>query len=160
MASQKKNAAKSKELIADFSLGYADGWYFKVGDWAKSALSMDRLPSTGELVQGCSFNFTQGSLFHHGSGSPESTVCSVQVVAASPAGRVFNGEVYSYDSGQVVFELFEPVNFKDSEGDRGVWRFVWVASYRCNQLQFIEVLKTGPSCFESAGLVRLEKRTL
>ena len=126
MNSQNERPRRGKVLIADFELGYARGWAFNVGAWARGALSIiladlvkvDRKLIDGRevkksvpykaWVQGCTFNFTEGALLHQGDGSPKGSICSVQVVQSVSSGRIAEGDGYTFDPGRVQFELFEP----------------------------------------------------
>lgn len=164
MESKKDHPRRGRLLIADFEQGRAKGWAFHLGEWAKRPLSIvlsdlvrvDQVEVDGlkvkrsvrykALLQGCTFNFTAGSMVHQGDGSVGGTICSVQVVRSVSSGRVKTAGRYSFDSGGVVFELFTPV-----EG-----RFVRQGVYEGTQLQFILLLRYGFDRLSDIGFSKVE----
>lgn len=166
MNSQAQRPRRSQDLIADFSLGYAKGWAFKLGRSARSALSIEladlirvdrRIEDGKEIkvsipyrawVQGCTFNFSAGTLIHQGNGEPRGTICSVQILNSTSSGRVLEDNVWSYDPGLVVFELYKPVNS----------RFENVGTFECTQLQLINLLRHGIDYFHDLGIEELEEQ--
>ncbi len=164
MNSTSDRPRRSRELIADFSLGEARGWAFKLGSWARTPLAISNAElkrvEVSEIngveskrsvpyrawVQGCTFNFTAGTLIHQGNGNPSGTICSVQVIRSISSGRVYGPEGWSYDPGGVVFDLYKPQGHA----------FKQVKVYECDQLQFIKLLRHGIDYMDEIGIKEAE----
>lgn len=138
-----KGAKRSKQLIADFSKGYADGWAFIVRKCNFESLDIiwsvykKRDKSTKKLkivyegwTQGKIYKFPTGATFYDSIKAYDNIPWSeaknlftrrIQIIHSIPMSK--------NTSGKVLYELYEK--------GRGVTK------NQCTQKEFVQILKTG-----------------
>jgi len=154
-----KRELRPTKLMADFSKGYADGWKFVIRPCNFLDIDVQYTVRASKgikksiLTQGKLYNFTSGSVFYN---DPiaynvswgialQSLLCSIQVTSTVPSYLEYYVE---YDSihklltrksrinyGTVNFNVYHPNSSKTAEE--------LVASYICQQDNFLKLLKTG-----------------
>ncbi len=142
----KKGFKRSTELLADFSSGYAEGWYFCVPIFFYEALDI-RFTYQKKMklwTQGSAFNFSTGDMiWNHAYPYCENFVSEVNkpkigVQVQSSAPCLPQTKERLRNSGKVNFTIFTKRNDPDS-------KFIWkIAShYSLSQDGFIEFLIKG-----------------
>lgn len=169
---------RSRELIADFSKGYADGWAFVVRPCHYAALDIkwQSVLADGEkrgknsqkqkvLTQGEAYNFSVGQVFYDDIASVNENWgdalkkinVSLQVefaYAPSPDWPTIwlNGRYVRSNNpicGKVTFGVYKP-NVERTRLEK-------VASYSCRQDEFVALLKTGTFADENGEIITLKE---
>ncbi|KAA0893556.1 hypothetical protein [Oryzomonas rubra] len=149
-----KKAERSRNLIANFIEGFADGWYMALQDSFKVELDIklterkkDKI-SYYEWIQGPYYCFSEGQLIYdareaytHWQNGLKKINLACQIVAAKPnipikiVNEVTDKTEYRVLDGYVKFLLFKP--------DEGHTRLVPYVGYNFSQNDFVNFLKTG-----------------
>lgn len=142
----KKVLKRSTELLADFSNGYAEGWYFCVPTFFYDALDIKftHQKKMKLWTQGSAFNFSTGDMiWNHAHHYCENCVSDfikpkigVQVQSSAPC--LTQTKHRSRNSGNVNFTIFTERNDPNS---KSMWRIV--DQYSLSQDDFIEFLIKG-----------------
>jgi len=139
---------RSKELLADFSNGYAGGWYFCVPIFFYDALDI-KFTSQNKMklwTQGSTFNFSTGDMIWNHAypycknflSDDKKNRIGVQVQSSAPCLPKTKHRLRN--SGKVNFTIFKERNDSDSI-------FIWkiAGNYSLSQDEFIEFLIKGYS---------------
>ena len=144
----KKGFKRSTELLADFSNGYAEGWYFCVPIFFYDALDIQFTYQKKMKLwtQGSAFNFSTGDMiWNHAYPYCENFVSDfikpkigVQVQSSTPCLPQTKHRLRN--SGKVNFTIFSERNDPDS-------KFIWkiAGHHSLSQDDFIEFLIKGYS---------------
>lgn len=140
---KKRENKRSKQLIADFSKGYADGWAFIVRKCNFESLDIawsvykkrDKATKKSKIVyegwsQGCIYKFPVGATFYDSARVYDN-------IPWSDAKKLFNRRIQIVHSipmskntdGKVIYELYEK--------GKGV------TTNQCTQKEFVQILKKG-----------------
>ena len=147
-----KNAT-SKKLIADFSIGYADGWKFIVRPCNYLALDIRQLPPAKSsidkrptLVQGKYYNFVTGSLFYDNMAAYnkkwgdalKEINHSIQITESTPTNLDYEVVLKDNILTRITLINYGTVKFKLwSANDK------FVGEFTCKQNEFLEILRSG-----------------
>lgn len=139
---------RTRELIADFSKGYAAGWKFIVRPCNYTELDIlyglrtdENVSSEKKIVltQGTCYNFLQGSIFYDNmvaytdnwEDALKKINISLQVDWVSESIRTKKEPIY----GTIHFSVYKP--------NRDLTRLEKISSFSCRQDEFVSLLKTG-----------------
>ena len=156
-----KKEIRSKELMADFSKGYADGWKFIVRPCNYESLDIRRQKTL--LTQGVIYNFSRGQIFYD-------TIVAYDVWRKALQKINLSLQIDSVTSSS-SFPIVEWVGERFMRQDKPVYgivnfsvykpniertRLEKVAIYSCRQNEFVELLKMGRFADENGELITLE----
>jgi len=142
----KKGFKRSTQLLADFSNGYAEGWYFCVPKFFYDPLDIKFTYQKKKKLwtQGSAFNFSTGDIiWNHAHHYCEKFVSNfikpkigIQVQSSTPCLPQTKNRLRN--SGKVNFTIFSERNYPDS---KSIWRIA--GQYSLSQDEFIEFLIKG-----------------
>lgn len=149
---------RSRELIADFSKGYADGWKFIVRPCNYSDLDIDynNILSEDEnselfLTQGKRYNFKSGEIFFD-------NICAYKEIWANALKKLnfclqIDSVTESISAKRIVFEndkfisgftsVYGIIDFSVYKTNENRTGFEKIGNYSCKQDEFAELLRTG-----------------
>lgn len=157
---------RSRELIADFSEGYADGWMFIVRPCNYDELDILKTVRKGEglvLTQGHLYNFQRGHIFYDtieaynkiwGEALKEIKFC-VQIDSAIAS---FAVQRVAWEDGRLVRTpepIYGMVDFSVYSPNAEQTRLDKVKSFSCRQDEFVSLLKTGEFADENGEIQTL-----
>lgn len=167
---------RSRELIADFSSGYAKGWRFVVRscNWADLDIRWQKMLADGEkrgknsrkqdiLTQGNLYNFVRGEIFYDNLtacfGKWREALREMKYAIQIDEVTASNGKVGVFWEenrfvrrnvpiyGTVKFTVYTPT--EDYSG------LIKVKSYYCRQDEFVSLLKTGSFADSNGEVIEL-----
>lgn len=147
-----------RELIADFSKGYADGWKFIVRPCNYSDLDIDYSNISSEdenseliLTQGKCYNFRSGEIFFD-------NICAYNEIWENALKKLnfclqIDSATESTSVKRIIFEndkfisgffsIYGIIDFSIYKTNENRTGFEKIGNYSCKQDEFVELLKTG-----------------
>lgn len=153
----KRLKKRKKKLIADFTTGYAKGWYLVVGTYNYEALDIKYKSkiingiNQKVLTQGDDYCFKEGSIFHDSykdndkkwSEQLKHITFSLQVRSVYP--NKITEDYIEY--GVLTFDLYKNINNK----------LEMIAHHSIRANEFVKLLKTGVARLSTGEQLELDK---